>query len=179
MTYRPQYTGPIEGWTVNYCKKHLWRVSASMEWSDLMQESYIVFLRCQSRYPEPESPQHFMSLYQRAWINTITDLAYDDSKLRTMITMSNMTSDDVTFEAAGELNNDGHLATLLRQAPAEVLLVLNLFLSAPTEIVELALSGWQGRDKRCKTKGSAKICRMLGLPADLDVLTMVEEYLTA
>jgi hypothetical protein len=53
---------------------------------------------------------------------------------------------------------------------------LNLFLSAPTEIIELALAGWKGKDKRCKTNGSKKICHMLGLPQDLDVLQLVEDY---
>lgn len=176
MSYIPQFTGPIEGWAVNYSKFNLWRVAASMEWEDLMQEAYVVFLRCANKYPELDTPQHFMSLFQRAWINTFTDFAHDDSKLRMTAPSIFDADDDNLPEPMGEVTNDGDLAIMIRQAPREVMMVLNLFLNAPTELVEVALAGWQGRDRRCKAGGSKKICQMLGLPQDLDVMKMVEDY---
>ena len=180
MAFNPIYPGPIEGWTVNYCKQHFWRVERSMEWADLMQESYIVFLRCLAKYPDLETPQHFMALYKRAWCHELNDLAEKDTRLRVMVQESSLNHEDdgPAYEATGELQNDGHLAILLKEAPSEVLAVLNLFLSAPTELVEMALDGWTGRDRRTTTKGSSKICRMLGLNPDLDVLQLVEDYLT-
>ena len=178
MSHTPLFAGPIEGWTVNYCKVNFWRVQSSMMWDDVMQEANVVFLRCQAKYPDIETPQHFMALYKTAWTHHFTDLAFGDSKLKVMVstTLAESDTDGVEFEATGDLYNDGHLATLLRQAPSEVLMVLNLFLSAPTEIIEVALSGWQGRDRRCKTGGSKRICQMLGLSQDLDVMKMVEDY---
>jgi len=68
------------------------------------------------------------------------------------------------------------LAIMLRQAPREVIMVMNLFLNAPTEIAEVALSGWRGKDKRCRAGGSKQICKLLGLPLDLDVMQMVDDY---
>lgn len=177
MSYKPEFKGPIEGWTVNFCKKSMWRVEGSMEWADVMQEAYIVYLRCCSKYPDIDTPQHFMVLYQRAWVNQFTNFANADTKLRALVSENVLSPAEsgASFESVGELMNDGHLALMIKQAPSEVRMVLNLFLSAPTEILDLALSDWK-QDQRRKTGGSAKICRMLGLPADLNVIQMVEEY---
>jgi hypothetical protein len=178
MAYTPTFTGSIEGWTVNYCKLNFWRVNGSMEWDDLMQEAYLVFLRCVGKYPELETPQHFMALYKTAWFHAFTDFAHVDTKLRLLVSETTLTQEgeEVSYEPIGDLNHDGSLATLIRQAPKEVLMVLNLFLSAPTEIVEMALTSWKGRDRRCSTGGSKRICQMLGLPTNLDVLQMVEDH---
>lgn len=178
MPFTPIFPGPIEGWTVNYSRRHFWRVERSMEFEDVMQEAYIVFLRCASKYPDVETPQHFMALYKMAWANELIELAKEDTKLRAMVSSTPITpeGEEHQLEPVGELYHDGHLSLLLSQAPKEVLMVLNLFLSAPLEITELALAGWGGRDKRTKTGGSSRICKMLGLPPDLDVLTLVEDY---
>lgn len=175
MKHQAAFAGPVEGWTVNFCKVNFWRVESSMTMDDVMQEAYIVFMRVAKAYPDLETPQHFMALYKRAWVNEFTNLAHQDTKLRAMTPEMTETSEG-GVEPTGELYNDGHLAIMLRQAPREVLMVLNLFLNAPTEIVEVALSSWKGRDRRCKAGGSSRICQMLGLPTDLDVMKMVEDY---
>ena len=174
------FTGPVEGWTVNFCQANLWRVQRSMEFDDLMQEAYLVFLKCSNAYPDVV-PKHFMSLYMTAWNRRFINLALEATSHKKQVSLSDLEKptdegDGISHEMVGELNNDGHLSVLLRQAPKEVLLVLNLFLNAPTELLELALSNWNGGDKRCITGGSTKICKMLGLPEDLDVLQLVKEY---
>lgn len=181
----PQWEGPIEGWVVNMMSKHYWRVEATLERSDLIQEAYVVFLRCKEAYAgkiKASEPQHFMSLFQRSFLNTIHDLSVDDTRFRETFVPDHVTQRDgesgswVPIDYAGDTDNDGTLATLIRQAPREVSMVLNLFLSAPEELLEVALGSWRGRDKRCKTGGSERICRLLGLPKDLDVMARVEEY---
>lgn len=178
MSYQPTFKGPIEGWTVNFCKTNYWRVERSMEWADLMQEAYIVFLRCCTKAVDLAGPSHFMALYKTAWFNQFTNFAHADTKLRHIITEGCLSNDDdgPSFEAAGEIMNDGALATMLRQAPREVLMVLNLFLNAPAEIVETALAGWQGRNLRRKDGGSGHICKLLGLQPGRDIMGEVEEY---
>jgi hypothetical protein len=176
MSYQPVFKGPIEGWTVNYCTKNFWRVEGTQQMADLLQEAYIVYLRCSAKYPHAETPQHFMSLYMRAFSNQFTELARADTRHRQMAAPLPTDDEGQPNDSIGELKTDGDLAILLSQAPREVLMVLNLFLSAPTEIIELALAGWKGKDKRCLTSGSKKICIMLGLPKDLDVLQLVEDY---
>ncbi len=176
--YEPQFKGPIEGWTVNYCRKNAWKTQGSQQWEDLMQQAYLVFLRCVNQYPDVHEAKHFMSLYQRAWTNEMTDMANKDTALRREVPYPTtiIDGDTVEVELVGEHRHDGELATLLRQAPEEVLMVLNLFLNAPSEILDVVLAGWNGRDKRCRAGGSRRLCQLLGLPHDLDVLTMVEDH---
>jgi len=174
MVYVPVFAGPLEGWTVNYCRQHYWRVKRSLPWEDLMQEAQLVFLRCKAKYWYVEEPKHFMALFKTAWTHQFTSFSVADSDGR-FIT-SGAEDDEQAPDGVGELTNDGELAVMLRQAPREVLMVLNLLLSAPTEIMDIALSSWNGQDARCKTGGSERICKMLGLPANLDVMQMVVDY---
>lgn len=178
MSYLPEFSGPIEGWTVNFMKKNYWRVERTQTRDDVLQEARLVFLRCKQRYAEVETPQHFMALYKRAWANEFTDLANADTASRVLVQPQTYRTEsgEQLVEQSGDTDNDGTLSVMLRQAPAEVTMVLNLFLSAPQEILDLALGSWKGRDKRCRTGGSKRICKMLGLPPELDVLKVVEDY---
>lgn len=182
-TYKPQYDGPIAGWVVNHIQANFWRVARVMERDDLFQDAQEVFLRCAQRYPDMDTPQHFMALFQRSWSNHVHDLSTASTQRRAEVSMALKTedSDESSFERdpVGELDNDGYLAVKLKQAPAEVKMVLNLFLNAPQEILEAALGSWRGRDRRCITGGSKKICRLLGLPDDLDVMQQVADYFDA
>jgi hypothetical protein len=122
-----------------------------------------------------------MALFKRAWVNHFTDLAYADSRHRneTVPLVIEFDDDSVAVEPMGETNNEGELAIKLRQAPNEVRMVLNLFLSAPTEMLETALAGWSGTDRRRKDGGSKRVCALLGLPIDYDVMAVVREYFRA
>lgn len=174
--YQPVFKGPIEGWVVNYTKAQFWRLQATMEWDDVMQEAYLVFLRCSNKYPGLQEAKHFMALFKQAWIRQVTDLAYLDSRHRVSSTSTEIAEDGYIQEQVGELDNDGQLSILMRQAPSEVRMVINLFLNAPQEIVDALLSGWTGRDKRCRNGGSARINKALGLDPQMDVLGLVEDY---
>ncbi len=176
--YEPQYAGPIEGWVVNYLKTNMWRVERSMERDDVLQEAYLVFLRCSTKYPVLDTPQHFMALYKMAWVREFTDLANRDTKLRAEVPDHVNLDDESPMyrEPIGETDNEGRLALLLRDAPREVVMVLNLILNAPQELVDVVFSGWTGRDRRRRDGGSSKVCAALGLPQDLDVMGMVEDH---
>lgn len=146
-----------------------------------MQEAYLVFLKCQAAYPVLDTPQHFMALYQTAYTRHFTNLAYKDTDGRCVQSENTVHAegeDARVFESVGELDNDGALAVKLSRAPAEVRMVLQLLLNAPQELLDIALSGWTGKDKRCKAGGSKKICQMLGLPDEHDVLQQVHDYFT-
>lgn len=181
MSYSPEFIGPIQGYVVNHMRKNFWRVERTQSREDVMQEASVVFLRCKQKYQDLETPQHFMALFKRAWSNHFTDMSNADTQSRVLVPQQVQRSDDgseTIADIVGDLDNDGALAIRLRQAPPEVILVLNLFLSAPQEILDLALGSWKGRDQRCKTGGSKRICKMLGLPPELDVIKVVEEYFT-
>lgn len=174
--YQPVFKGPIEGWVVNYTKAQFWRLQATMEWDDVMQEAYLVFLRCSNKYPALLEAKHFMALFKQAWIRHVTDLAYVDSRHRVAQAPTEMAEDGYVQERVGDLDNDGQLAILMRQAPSEVRMVINLFLNAPQEMLDSLLSGWTGRDRRCRNGGSLRINKALGLDPKTDVLGLVEDY---
>jgi len=177
MAYTPEFKGPIEGWTVNFCKKNQWRLQRSMEWEDIMQEAQVVFLKCKNAYPELDGPSHFMALYKTAWTRHVINLSQKDTELKAVYSETHDAEHEgMESIVIGELNTDGNLATLLRQAPKEILMVLNLFLNAPTELLEVALDGWKGNDRRCIAGGSKRICKMLGLPEHMDIMKSVQDY---
>lgn len=178
MSISMLFPGPIEGWTVNFIRANLWRVEATMDFDDCLQEAYLIFLRVQQRYPDLESASHFMALYKTSYFNHFTTMTLADSRYREVMPASySALPAEAQQSMVGETDNEGVLATAIRQAPREVAMVLNLFLNAPAELVETALSSWQGRDLRRKDGGSRKVCQLLGLPLDLDVMKMVEDYL--
>lgn len=177
--YKPNWAGPIQGWTVRYSHQHFWRVADTMQWEDVMQEAYLVFMRCSNRYPVTDTPQHFMALYKRAWINHMNDLSNGSSNQKTEISDQVMTDDGPsTIDQVGSLDNDGYLRVLVNEAPEEVRMVLALLVNAPQELIDLAMSGWNGPDRRKKANGSQRICQMLGIPQHIDVMGMVREYFT-
>lgn len=171
------FHGPVEGWVVNYTHPIFWRVEATMQWGDVLQEAYLVYARCCERYPDAEA-KHLMSLFKTAWANHFTDLAAKDSRHRTTMEADNLAS---IRDRVGDTENEGQLRVLLRQAPSEVRMVLNLFLNAPQEIVEALTAqppAKRGRKSKADLASSNdRINRALGLPLGTDVLKLVRTYL--
>lgn len=182
MPYSPEWKGPIEGWTVNHVSANMWKVERTQQRADVMQEAYLVFMKVSARYPELDDPRHFMALYKTSWQRHFTDLANADTadRVTSSISRAGPAEDgecDRDRDFVGATDNDGQLSVMLRQAPAEVRMVINLFLSAPQEILDLALAGWvRKRDGQVGAGGSKRLCRLLGLPEDMDVMGAVERY---
>lgn len=168
----PVFDGVIKGWTVNHIVKNLWRVERAMTIDDCIQEAQLVFLRVKRTYPKIGDGAHFMGLYKTSWTRRFHDLSQEVTDM----CMHEEPSADLRRGdlRMGETNNDGELCVMLRQAPREVRMVLDLFLRAPQEIVDLAFSGWR-KDKK---RGSARINAMLGLPPNTDPLQCVHDYFT-
>lgn len=176
-SHLPEWKGPIEGFVVNFLHKNLWRIANTHTFDDAMQEAWCVFLRTAATYPTVETPQHFMALFKRSWINEFNDLSNSATAVRAEVTevVTEVDEDDWTREVIGDLDNDGALAVMLRQAPREVLMVLNLFLNAPQELLDLAMAAWK-KSGRKMADGDTAVERMLGLPAGTKPVTQTREY---
>lgn len=174
--YIPVFEGEIEGWTVNHLSENLWRVARTKDRDDCMQEAFIVFLRCAKAYPDVNA-RHFMALYKTAWTNQFHRFARNDTRMREVEPLNEAPA---SMEAIGETCNEGELRVMLRQAPREVRMVLNLLLRAPQELAEIALAGFTANDGRTRngvSKGaSERINAMLGLPLEANTLERVREY---
>lgn len=175
--YIPTFEGEVEGWTMNYLTKQLWRVARTKDRDDCMQEAYCVFLRVADKYPDVNA-RHFMALYQTSWIRVFDDFSTQDTLVREVELLSDGRA--VLNEPMGDTCNEGELLVKLREAPREVRMVLELLLRAPQEILDIALAGWFPNDKRTpngiSAKSSARINALLGLPADMNTLEQVREY---
>lgn len=180
--YKPTFDGPIRGYVLNSLTKNGWRFAATMERQDVLQEAYLVFHRCATRYPETDTPQHFMALFKTAWARHMVDLAHEDTSRRTHEISFVTEHDDEQYDAVGaqvgDLDNNGYVNTLVRQAPSEVRMVLNLFLNAPSEILDMMVDAWRGHGGTSTKKGRNRmVCAALGLPEETDALGNVEAYL--
>ncbi len=180
MSHLPEFKGAIEGYVVNFLKKNHWRISNTHDREEAIQEAYIVFLRTAARYPLVETPQHFMALFKTSWANEFTDLAAKATYARQLVSehlFEDGGGEEVWWTRAviGDTDNDGTLGVMLRQAPREVVMVLNLFLNAPQELLELALSTWR-KNGRYKADGDKAVAKMLGLPPDSTPVTDTQRY---
>jgi hypothetical protein len=172
-----QFDGSFKGYAVNLCMRSHWRVARIMEVDDLVQEAYLVFHKCSVKYSHVTDAPQFMALYKRALANRITDLSLKNSQLHTERSSSHDgRRDTAPVEAIGELDNDGFLKIMMKQAPAEVKLVLTMILNAPAEITEALLSSWSNAEHKKRANSSERINRALGLPPELDTMGMVQDY---
>lgn len=173
--YAPEYKGAIEGYVINFLKSNFWRVSTHMEYEDILQESYVIFLKLKNKYDEIDTPQHFMSLFKTAWFNHFTDLSHKDTNLRCMVSSTNDEDGQLTDYIIGETDNEGALRMLIKQAPEEVRMVIQLFLNAPTELLELASTAWKDSGHN-SDKGNGLLCKLLGFQEGTDVISIVKNY---
>jgi len=176
--YKPSFEGPIQGYATNTITKQLWRFQPGYDRDDLLQEAWLVFARCASRYPLLDTPQHFMALYKSALKRHLDALSTKVSRARPLLCPEpedQETGETITREAIGETENAGYLRVLLRQAPREVLMVLNLFLVAPAELLELASAAWNKNGNPDDI--DAFINRCLGLPKGSRPAQQVKEFL--
>lgn len=170
--YSPQFAGPIEGYCVNHLKQNFWRLQSSMEYQDAMQEAQLVFYRLVAKYPKVKEPQHFMALFKTAWGRRVTDLAHVDTHCRCEVAVPD---DGDSSDLPGDLDNNGMVTLMIQQAPAEVKRVLALFLVAPAELLELAVTSWR-QNGHNSPEGNKWLCRSLGFAPGTDVIGMVEKY---
>lgn len=172
----------MRSWTASYVKKNLWKVaSARGDFDDLMQDCWIVFHRCRTKYSGiVDNPAWFMSLYKRAIACEFIDMAKDATNNRHEIVMSNvgaLNEDGTTSfdlgEVVGELSNEGEMRVMIRQAPSEVRAVLAIMLNAPLEVLEMLQEAF--KTGAC-SKVNRRLCMFIGIEEETDLLGRVRDY---
>lgn len=166
------YKGVLEGYVVNFLNRNHWRVQGYLDRDEVMQESYLTYLRLVDKYPDVEA-KHLMALYKTAWGNYFTDLANASSRQPKQI--SQVSEEVESVEYVGELENSGFLRILIAQAPAEIKQVLLLFLHAPSEVYESFFDINQREYNSYKNRNQV-INRLLGFSKNRDILSEVKSY---
>jgi len=98
-----------------YGKLHPWH-----EFEDLLQEAYIVFMRCKHMYGHVvDNPRWFMALFSRSLHNRMINLVQHGPRYN--FTEDLVSSGKMITQSQSE--NDGYLFRLLDQMPVELLLL--------------------------------------------------------
>lgn len=63
IPYRPVFHGVIEGFTINTIRRYFPRLAPFHEFEDLLQDSWLVFLKCRQRFRSGLGPKAFMAFY--------------------------------------------------------------------------------------------------------------------
>ena len=124
--WTPQWEGAIEGWTINFITRNLWRTTPHHDFDDLYQDGYIYFITCKARYPEVVDPPHFMRLYQISLQNHLHTLS------------SERTAD---FKSRGGSSNHDTLEGLEAKQDSSLQKELELLLVGAPPALLAALSG--------------------------------------
>lgn len=75
IPFRPRWTSVMEGFTVNYVKKIYPRLATEHEFADLLQEAYLVYMKCRNKYEgRVDNPAWFMGIYRQALHNHFLDM---------------------------------------------------------------------------------------------------------
>ena len=173
-----EFKGAIEGYVMRHLAQNFWKVARLMERDDVLQEAYLAYLQVCRNYPDVTDAPHFMSLFKRVWHCRFTDLTNKDTKAKAIVSEGYCVvgeEEPEPFDAVGSLDNDGYFSVVCEQAPCEVLSVVNLLLTAPSEFVDSLRIQAGMRGKR-RLEANARINKALGLPLQRDSLGAVESY---
>jgi hypothetical protein len=181
FNFRPEWKGPIEGWTVNFVNKNIWRCGPDYDMEDLVQDAFLTYMMVRDRYPEVRTPQHFMALFKRCFGNHVHALANKRTK------RSEQHLDEEERQKLKRLKApDGDIDEKMLRLSLESL-------ARPVKklIEEMGVLNPDIRTERVRSKqvlpNGSKVrettnqffCRLAGVdPADVDMVRMVEESLT-
>ena len=132
----------IKGFIYKTAKRNYWRVSAWYEFDDLVQDGYLCYAKCLSRFnfkssyepedaPSNEEMRKFMCFLSAAFSNHITDLANERTVTPelALASFSEEQAEAIELTVASEDTlSDANLQTLLMKAPIEIAEMLKALL---------------------------------------------------
>lgn len=167
-------------WMIRYARKNYWRVSKWYEFEDLIQDGYMTFYKCRTRYPNIKDAPHVMAMFKIMFVNHVTSLSNRVSKVPEIHaqdlsrTASEQTIWDILLPAADEM---GTLYTLLKQAPDDLRDLFGvLFSDAGIATLRKPSRASDGT----RETNNARLCRLVGKdPRSTDLAGRLRSYLAA
>ncbi len=140
----------------------VWRMAAlGYDEEDLLHEAFFVYERCLKKYGTVLTPTGKLSGRFRVGINNlITDLSNDATKKGSFIDHG-IILESLYGQEARHSVEAGYLQGLIREAPKEVMEVLNLCFNTPAELVE-EVSSFLTKKHSQGFKCNAFLCKVLG-----------------
>lgn len=161
---------------LNYAHKNYWRVAAWYDELDLVADGYLVYSKCRRKYHDVIDPPHFMALFQRCYVNHVTDLANSRSKCpeQSMAKLLHADEDETSFmESLGSYEEpDAALRVLIRTARFPVRAVLELFAT------ERGIQIVRAYPQASRENMNKYLCRLIGVsPKEFDLPGLVRSFL--
>lgn len=150
--FKPQWKGPIEGYTVNQASDALWRMHGLYDMSDLIGEGQLIFAKLEEDYRHVDNAAWFMSLYKASLtrrFDWMASRAYVAKKAPAFVKRKQAVSRDLA-RRHGE-SNEGALLCLLAEAPDEIREVMHALINDTVEhgrTIFDTLANFTGRDGR-------------------------------
>ena len=122
----------LVGWIKNTAKYHHWRVARYVDLEDLIQDGYLYYAKCLKLYGfTAKNQEHFMALFQRAYLNHITELARKRTRGEYVLIDDNR-PDSFNSELwldmiLGGVEGEGFITRLKQEAKFPVSAVIALF----------------------------------------------------
>lgn len=180
----------LRRWIAMVARNNVHRI-AGCDVNDLIQEGMVSYYKCRDRYvgkcnlrdkdgrigrympknavPSKSERKHFISLFQRAYLNRIASMARDTPSRE--VPVSSLVTDDSTAEEFYDsvLPPDPEVATvtaMIAQAPKELKQLVDLFVREGVELANIRgrkISRGRRIGGRRETT-DAKLCRLIGCP---------------
>lgn len=117
LPFVPRWEGECKGYAYNATRKFWPALQAWHEWDDLMQEAFLVFLKCKRRYYAcVDKPEWFMALFKVSLHNRLVTMVVSVPKY------SLMEGDDVPDRPVPDVARE--LWEVARDLPRELQVVL-------------------------------------------------------
>ena len=159
-------------WLYKYSNKNFWRVSAWIDYDDLIQDGYGEYYEVLKRYPQATERSHIMRLFQLCFRSKIEDLVRANTKQ-----VDDARSDLVeTIDSPAMIIPDfSNLHALLIKAPNTIKEALALLADekAREELSKPFIRYDNGRRETL----NERFCRLMGRdPSSIDVIKEMRTY---
>jgi len=156
-------------WAIIIAKKDGWRCDRIYNEQDLIQESYLVFMRIVAKYPRVSCATDFMKLYKTSLANWYHDRAAYMKRKNTQHIDIGIDPTELLSQVT-ECHPNG-INILLGEAPQELRLALNLLTDHPElVIVDNPIAGH-------RENLNMKLRRILGLDEKFDLRAALTDLL--
>ena len=171
------WVNQVEPYLRKVADRVLWRIEPlGYTEEDFIQEAFFIYKKCLARYGTVLAPNGKLSPLFRVSINNfVTDLSHDSTKGNSFLDNGRDVS-DLFGEELFDKTDNGYLNILIREAPKEVLEVVNLFFNTPAELLD-EVRGFLGAKHSKGFKSNKFLCKMLGYNrAKVNLVELTKNY---
>lgn len=117
IKFVPRWPGPIEGHAVNQIRRMYPGLCAEHEFDDLLQEAYLVFMKCKAAYPNIDNAAWFMAVFRTSLQNRLFNMA---ARCGRTVSLEALEEAGQQFEQAVDDGLAGYARVLMGELPQTI-----------------------------------------------------------